>query len=263
MPASRAAARRGNAPRGTGSGSGEVTIRNAVSCGAQQLLRRRACARRSPSRMPLSERKNRDSSPSMSTPVTRAKIENTSAVPRPNSRAVMPPGDEEHLQRAPIEEAEQAPGRVEEVERVARRRRVEHDHVEVVLLVELVELRDRAQLVRARDGRRELAVDGVARGSPRAPARSGARPATTSSKVRLGVEHHRPQLALDREPAAPRASQARSGAAHPRARSSPSAEARRSAGSIVTTATFCAARSRAPARAPPRSSSCRRRPRPA
>ena len=88
----------------------------------------------------------------MSTPVTRAKIENTSAVPRPNRRAVSPPGAEEHLQRAAFEEAEQAAGRIQEVQRVARGRRVEHDHVEVVLLVQLVQLGDRAQLVRAGDG---------------------------------------------------------------------------------------------------------------
>ena len=75
-----------------------------------------------------------DSSASMSTPVTRAKIENTSAVPRPNRRAVSPPGRDEHLQRPSFEEPEQASGRVEEVQRVARGRRVEHDHVEVALL---------------------------------------------------------------------------------------------------------------------------------
>ena len=55
----------------------------------------------------------------------------------------------------------QPPGRVEEVERVARRRRVEHEHVEVAVLVELVELRDRGELLRAGDRARELLVDPV------------------------------------------------------------------------------------------------------
>ena len=129
-------------------------------------------------------------------------------------------------------------GRVEEVERVARRRRVEHDHVEVALVVQLVQLRDRAELLRAGDGRGELAVDRGSRGSPRARPRRAPACATISSKVRLAssiIAHSSPftrRLALRTAPASIRCGS-------PESSRSPSAAASRSAGSIVTTATFC------------------------
>src|SRR4029078_6139493 len=68
---------------------------------------------------------------------------------------------QEHPDRAALEEAGQAPGRVEEVERVARRRRVEHQQVVGALLVELVQLGDRGELLGAGDRARELLVDPV------------------------------------------------------------------------------------------------------
>ena len=86
------------------------------------------------------------------------------------------------------------PGRVEEVERVARRRRVEHEQVEVALLVELVELGDRGELLRAGDRARELLVDPV---GEHLVARALVRREVLDQLVEraLGVEHHRPQLA--------------------------------------------------------------------
>ena len=69
---------------------------------------------------------------------------------------------EQHLQRAALEEVRQAVGRVEEVQRVARRRRVEHEHVEAAVVVQVVELRDRGELLRAGDRARQLLVDAVA-----------------------------------------------------------------------------------------------------
>ena len=68
-----------------------LTIRKVV-CGERSSAATLLVRSPNPSITPLSERKNVDSSASMSTPVTRAKIEKTSAVPRPNSLAVSPPG---------------------------------------------------------------------------------------------------------------------------------------------------------------------------
>ena len=138
--------------------------------GRAAARRRRGCARRSRRSRPRASGRSCDRSPSMSTPVTRAKIEKTRAVERPKRRAVRPAGGDEHLQRPSFQEAQQ-PGRcVEEVQRVARRGRVEHDHVEVALVVELIQLGDRAQLLRAGHRRGQLAVDAGWRGSPRARA---------------------------------------------------------------------------------------------
>jgi hypothetical protein len=102
---------------------------------------------------------------------------------------------EEDLQRAPLEEAGQPVGRVEEVERVARRRRVEHEHVEAPGAVELVELRDGGELLRAGDGARQLLIDPV---REHVVARAGVGGEALDQLVErlLGVEHHRPQLAL-------------------------------------------------------------------
>ena len=106
---------------------------------------------------------------------------------------------QEDADRAALEEAGQAAGRVEEVERVARRRRVEHEQVVAALLVELVELGDRGELLRAGDRARELLVDPVAEDLV---ARRGVGRELLDHLVEgaLGVEHHRPQLALHLDP---------------------------------------------------------------
>ena len=68
---------------------------------------------------------------------------------------------QEHLQRAALDELGQAPRGVEEVERVAARRRVEDEQVVAVLGVELEELLHRHVLLRAGERVRELLVDPV------------------------------------------------------------------------------------------------------
>ena len=55
-------------------------------------------------------RKKLDSSLSMFTPVTRAKIENTSAVPRPNRRAVSPLGARNTCRARPSKKPSRRPG---------------------------------------------------------------------------------------------------------------------------------------------------------
>ncbi len=110
-----------------------------------------------------------------------------------------PGGPEEHPGRAPAEEPLQPLRRVEEVERVARRRRVEHQQVEAALLVELVELRDRGELLRAGHRVGELLVDPV-REHLVARARVGREPLDQRVERPLRVEHHRPQLARHLDP---------------------------------------------------------------
>ena len=103
---------------------------------------------------------------------------------------------QEHLDRAALEEPGEPVGRVEEVERVARRRRVEHQQVVVALLVELVQLRDRSELLRPGDRAGELLVDPVREHVvDRRPV--GREPLDQLVERALGVEHQRPQLAAD------------------------------------------------------------------
>ena len=144
----------------------------------------------------------------------------------PDDLAADPRRPQEHPDRAALEEAGQPPRRVEEVERVARRRRVEHQQVVVALLVELEQLRDRGELLRAGDRAGELLVDPVLEDllARRVVRRE---PLDHLVERALGVEHHRPQLARSRsklEPGAARCparpSPARSRAAWP-GRSSP------------------------------------------
>ena len=115
--------------------------------------------------------------------------------PAPEHLAAQPRRPQEHPDRAAAEEALQPLRRVEEVERVARRRRVEHEQVEAAVLVELVELRDRRELLRAGDRVGELLVDPVGEHLV-ARARRRARAARSAVEGALGVEHHRPQLAV-------------------------------------------------------------------
>ncbi len=157
----------------TGSRSGEVTMRNVVAGSASSALTPAARSRK-PSIRPPARGRTTLRSWSRSTPVTRLSTQKTTLVPRPMTFAARPRRREEQPQRAALEEAGQPVRRVEEVERVARRRRVEHEHVEAPGAVQLVELGDRRELLRAGDRARELLVDPVvedlvARRARRAP----------------------------------------------------------------------------------------------
>jgi hypothetical protein len=94
---------------------------------------------------------------------------------------------------ARVDEAREAARSIEELERVARRRGVEHEGVVAGLGVELVELLHRHVLLRARDRVRDLRVDAVAE---QPVARGGVGGVALDELVEgaLGVEHHRPQL---------------------------------------------------------------------
>jgi hypothetical protein len=109
-----------------------------------------------------------------------------------------PRGTRECLQSPALEEGVEPPGRVEELERVARGRRVEDEQVEAALLVELVKLGDRGQFLRAGHRGRELPIDAVGLDLLR-PTGIWGDPLDQLVERPLGVEHHGPQLALDLE----------------------------------------------------------------
>ena len=150
---------------------------------------------------------------------------------------------EEDAQRATLEEAREAVGRVEEVQRVARRRRVEHEDVEAPRRVELVELGHRGELLRAGDGARELLVDAVGEDLV-ARALVGGEALDELVEGALGssiIAHSSPRISMPWP--AKRSGSTRRGSLS--SSSTPSALASRRAGSMVTTAT------RAPAAARP------------
>ena len=156
-------------------------------------------------------------------------------VPRPSTFRPSRPGRRKSWSERESMKRDEPLGRVEEVERVAGRRRVEHEQVVAALLVQLVELLHRHVLLRAGHGVRELLVDavredGVARRS------SGAWRSISSSKVRFAssiIAHSSPRISsparrtlrVDRRSSLPSSG-------------SPSELASRFAGSIVSTATF-------------------------
>ena len=128
-------------------------------------------------------------------------------------------------------------GRVEEVEGVARRRRVEDEQVVAPGGVDLVELLHRHVLLGAGERRGELLVDAVVQDPVAA---LGIRSVLADDVVEglLRVEHHRPELAAAR--ARPRPRRRAPGSTRRSALPSsgrPSESASRFAGSIVSTAT--------------------------
>ena len=132
-----------------------------------------------------------------------------------------PGGTDERLHRPPLEKRGKPPRGLEEVERVARRWGVEDEQVEVALAGEVVELGHRGELLRARDGVGELAIDAVGLDLLGALG-GGGDPLDQLVERPLGVEHHRPQLALEARsrlrPAGPASrGSARSGAPRDRA----------------------------------------------
>ena len=106
---------------------------------------------------------------------------------------------EEELQRAPLDEARHALRGVDEVERVARGRRVEHEQVVARLLVQLVQLLHRHVLLRARHRVGDLLVDAVLQDAV-ARLLVGRVALHEIVEGALRVEHHRPQLALHLDP---------------------------------------------------------------
>ena len=88
---------------------------------------------RKPSSIPLKAWKNSDRSSSTSTPVIRRRTENIIEVPRPKTRIPKPVGCMKTCSARPSMNCISRLGASEEVERVAGRRRVEHQQVVAVL----------------------------------------------------------------------------------------------------------------------------------
>ena len=183
----RGCARGSRSSRATGSRSSDVTSRKAVPATRSSAL---TCAPRSASSGIIvpSARKNVERSSSSATPVALRSALKTTPVPD----AQQPPGAQEHAGSRGPGGSREPVGRVEEVQRVARRRRVEHEDVELAGRVELVQLGDRGELLRAGDGAGELPVDRV--GEDLVARRLGRRdPVDQRVEGALGVEHQRPQ----------------------------------------------------------------------
>ena len=118
-----------------------------------------------------------------------------------------------------------------------RRRRVEDEQVVAVLGVELEQLLHRHVLLRAGERGRELLVDAVVE-DPVARLLVGGVLAHHLVEGRLGVEHHRPQLAVASvDPGASNRAGSTRRSVLPSS-GSPSESASRLAGSMVSTATF-------------------------
>ena len=163
----------------------------------------------------------------------------------------------EHAQRFAFDELGQPFRRIEEVERVAGRRGVEDEQVEVAFGVQLEQLLHRHVLLGAGEGAGDLLVDPVFE-DPFARLLVGRLAGDQLVEGLLRVEHHRPQLALDLDPLL--LEQLRVDAPAPRCRA-PSARASRRAASPGRSS---ARRPSVPAppsrsRSPPRWSSCRPR----
>ena len=234
-------------------------MRNVVAGSASSALTPSARSLK-PSSRPLSARKNTLRSSSRSTPVSAPEHREDDARPAADDLRGEARRGEEDLQRAALEEAREAVGGVEEVQRVARRRGVEHEHVEAPGAVELVELGDRRELLRARDRARELLVDAVGEDVV-ARCVVGREALDELVERALGVEHHRPQLAAHLDAVAGEAvgvDEARLVAELVEAErvGQPLGGVDRDDGDALRPPR------RAPSRAPPRSSSCPRRPSP-
>ena len=166
----------------------------------------------------------------------RFSAENSTPPERPSTLHTEPAGFQEELERAALDESRHPLGRVDEVERVPRGRRVEHQQVVARLLVQLVELFHRHVLLRARHRVGDLLVDAVLEDAV-ARLLVGRVPLDRSSKVRFAssiIAHSSPFISM---PCAAKRSGSTSRSSLPSS-GRPSELARRFAGSMVSTATF-------------------------
>ena len=144
--------------------------------------------------MPSKAWKKATASSITSAPTTLATVRRKAWVATLTAFTMPAAGRRDHAEQPVVEEAGEAPGGVDEVEGVARRRGVDDDEVEVGALVQLVELLHRHVLLRARQGAGDVPVEAVVED---ALACSGVDGVGRHEVVEgaLGVEHQRPQLA--------------------------------------------------------------------
>ena len=187
--------------------------------------------------MPSNARKNATTSSTTSVPTTVTIVRRNACTATPATRSDGARRHHEQPEDPVVEQPGEPPRRVEEVERVAGRWRVDDDEVEAAFVVQLVQLLHRHVLLRARQRAGDVAVEAVLE-DPLAPA-----PASVALRVtsRSNVDFVSSISAESRPPSAPVAvrippfQRAVDLARRVRQVSSPSALARRLAGSIVTT----------------------------
>ncbi len=134
-----------------GSGSGEVTSRNAVA-GSRSSCLDRAGALAEAVEHPGERAEEAGELADQVDAGEAREDDSTRPLPRPTTRAASVPGARNIFSARPSRKRVMRAGRVEEVQRVARGRGVEHDRVEAALAVQLVELGDRGELLGAGDG---------------------------------------------------------------------------------------------------------------
>ena len=209
--------------------------------------------------MPLKAVKNSDRSASRSKPTIRLRTESADRGAAAGDPRREPGRPHEHPQRATLDELGQPPRRVEEVERVAGRRRVEDEQVEAALGVQLEQLLHRHVLLRAGEGVGDLLVDAVRRGPGRATPRRARGGATSSSKVAFAssiIAHSSPSISIPWRSNSAGSTRLRLVAELLQARAS-----RRAASPGRSSARRPSGPARpSRSRSPPRWSSCRRRP---
>ena len=196
-----------------------------------------------------------------SMPVIRRRPPSSGSAPRPSARIPNPVGRRNALSALPSRNELSRPGASRKSSALRDGGVSSTSRSNSLSSVELVQLGDRGQLLRSRDRGRQLAIDAVGLDLLGALG-IGRDPLDQLVERPLGVEHHRPQLALDLEPRSRPAARARRGGARSRAAR---ARARWRAGWPGRSSRPRPWRRAPPSRArpPPTSSSCRRRPTPA
>ena len=144
--------------------------------------------------MPSNARKKPITSSTTSRPTTREIVRRNALVATAVTRSAERVGTISMPEDPVVEEACEPARRVEEVERVTRRRRVDDDEVEVAGVVQLVELLHRHVLLRARQRAGDVPVEAVVEDALRLLL-GGRVLRDEVVERRLGVEHQRVQLA--------------------------------------------------------------------
>ena len=144
--------------------------------------------------MPANAWKNATASASTSDPTTLPIVRSIGWVAALTTRMPAPRRQHQEAEQAVVEEAGEHAGRLEEVERVAARRRVDHDEVEALVVVQQVQRLGRHVLLGAGQGAGDVAVEGVGEDPLGLLGVGGVAPHEAVERRRR-VEHHRPQLA--------------------------------------------------------------------
>ena len=156
----RSAGRRTRPPPRPSRGAAEVTSTNLVASALSSAATVSARSR-NPASMPAKAWKKAAASASASEPTTRPIARRIGWLASDSTRNPVPRRQHDQLEHRVVEEAGEHAGRLEEVERVPARRRVDDDEVEPLIGVQLVQRLRRHELLRAAEGVRHVAVEAV------------------------------------------------------------------------------------------------------